>query len=187
MNRLSNSLSDFWRFLPDTSKLERITSDYSAVAGPQPAFTPRANLDIKRNQIVVLSGLTRQSGSSKDSIVKSELWAYDLKKGEWKKVQDKDRKVWGHNEDEDEEEEGRKHQCVFVVLSRVRLGSVLKGLGYSVGYDRLPPPRYAHQFVYNSKSETYYLYGGNSGSDPDSRLDDFWQLTITRFVFSLRL
>jgi hypothetical protein len=45
-----------------------------------------------------------------------------------------------------------------------------------------PRPRFAHQMVYNSKSKTQYLFGGNPGdsSQPNLRLDDFWKLSLVR-------
>jgi N-acetylneuraminic acid mutarotase len=48
-----------------------------------------------------------------------------------------------------------------------------------------PCPRFAHQLVYDYKSKTQYLFGGNPGdnSQPNMRLDDFWQLELQRWGF----
>ncbi|KAI8900611.1 Muskelin N-terminus-domain-containing protein [Globomyces pollinis-pini] len=45
-----------------------------------------------------------------------------------------------------------------------------------------PRPRFAHQLVYNSKRKSQYLFGGNPGENahPNLRLDDFWELYLTR-------
>lgn len=45
-----------------------------------------------------------------------------------------------------------------------------------------PRPRFAHQLVYNSTLKCQYLFGGNPGetNQPNLRLDDFWQLFLTR-------
>jgi hypothetical protein len=45
-----------------------------------------------------------------------------------------------------------------------------------------PCPRFAHQMVYDSMAGVQYVFGGNPG-DRDcasKRLDDFWQLKLTR-------
>lgn len=46
-----------------------------------------------------------------------------------------------------------------------------------------PRPRFAHQLVYDPKRKCQYLFGGNPGetSQPNLRLDDFWELFLTRF------
>ncbi|KAF7315763.1 Muskelin-N domain-containing protein [Mycena indigotica] len=55
-----------------------------------------------------------------------------------------------------------------------------------------PVPRFAHQVVYHPTTRTIYLHGGNGGLkagndsatpeeiDRDRRLDDFWQMSLTR-------
>lgn len=56
-----------------------------------------------------------------------------------------------------------------------------------------PRARYAHQMVYDSRTKTVYLHGGNAGRmlDPGSpdggrdglsehRLDDFWSMQLKR-------
>ncbi|KAJ7723519.1 Muskelin N-terminus-domain-containing protein [Mycena metata] len=56
-----------------------------------------------------------------------------------------------------------------------------------------PPPRFAHQVIYDPASKTIFMHGGNAGlkeaSRPDAmeddagedqRLDDFWQLSLLR-------
>ena len=45
-----------------------------------------------------------------------------------------------------------------------------------------PRPRFAHQLVYNTNLKCQYLFGGNPGetNQPNLRLDDFWQLHLTR-------
>ena len=42
----------------------------------------------------------------------------------------------------------------------------------------IPPPRYAHQMVYDSTSKRLFVHGGNAGKDSDKRLDDFWSITL---------
>jgi len=47
-----------------------------------------------------------------------------------------------------------------------------------------PCPRFAHQFVYNPKTQEHFLFGGNPGESAASpspkRLDDFWNLKLKR-------
>eukprot|EP01134_Creolimax_fragrantissima_P005826 CFRG5826T1 len=41
-----------------------------------------------------------------------------------------------------------------------------------------PCPRFAHQLVYNPITKVHYMFGGNPGSNSNSRLDDFWSLQL---------
>ncbi|KAJ7130841.1 Muskelin N-terminus-domain-containing protein [Mycena crocata] len=59
-----------------------------------------------------------------------------------------------------------------------------------------PPPRFAHQVVYDATTRTIFMHGGNAGipdtkeeddsamvdegDEKDRRLDDFWQMTLLR-------
>lgn len=45
-----------------------------------------------------------------------------------------------------------------------------------------PPPRFAHQLVYDHKRKKQFLFGGNPGSvtKPKLRLNDFWELDLIR-------
>ena len=45
-----------------------------------------------------------------------------------------------------------------------------------------PCPRFAHQLVYDYATKTHYLFGGNPGEAAyaKARLDDFWELKLTR-------
>jgi hypothetical protein len=42
--------------------------------------------------------------------------------------------------------------------------------------------RYAHQMIYDSKKMKQFMFGGNPGDNgnPNTRLDDFWELTLVR-------
>ena len=45
-----------------------------------------------------------------------------------------------------------------------------------------PCPRFAHQLVYDYTTKIHYLFGGNPGEAiyAKARLDDFWELKLTR-------
>jgi muskelin len=45
-----------------------------------------------------------------------------------------------------------------------------------------PRPRFAHQLVYDPTRRCQYMFGGNPGeaSQPNLRLNDFWELYLTR-------
>ncbi|KAL9540450.1 hypothetical protein MBANPS3_009668 [Mucor bainieri] len=45
-----------------------------------------------------------------------------------------------------------------------------------------PGPRFAHQMVYDSISKKQYIFGGNPGDNTDTtkRLDDFWELVLSK-------
>ncbi|KAI9001723.1 Muskelin N-terminus-domain-containing protein [Gaertneriomyces semiglobifer] len=53
---------------------------------------------------------------------------------------------------------------------------------WSTMADREPCPRFAHQLVYDPKRKRQFLFGGNPGelSNPNLRLDDFWELWLIR-------
>lgn len=48
--------------------------------------------------------------------------------------------------------------------------------------DKEPCPRFAHQLVYDSRTGSQFLFGGNPGDtqSPNLRLDDFWELVLER-------
>ncbi|KAI9257656.1 muskelin 1, intracellular mediator kelch motif-containing protein, isoform CRA_a [Sporodiniella umbellata] len=45
-----------------------------------------------------------------------------------------------------------------------------------------PHPRFAHHFVYNPKSKSFFIFGGNPGDSADNskRFDDFWELKLSK-------
>lgn len=62
-----------------------------------------------------------------------------------------------------------------------------------------PRPRYAHQMVYDPKTDVVFMHGGNGGvmvegeadrdeeevrEEDENRLDDFWMMKLKRCVFS---
>lgn len=62
-----------------------------------------------------------------------------------------------------------------------------------------PLPRYAHQVVYNPCTKAVFMHGGNAGlmgqqlergredeSAKERRLDDFWHMSLIRFVLCCR-
>lgn len=56
---------------------------------------------------------------------------------------------------------------------------------HGLWYKKPPPtpcPRYAHQLVYDDKSHTHYMFGGNPALEKTNkiRLDDFWTLKLVR-------
>lgn len=59
--------------------------------------------------------------------------------------------------------------------------------GWSAAHARVPAPRYAHQFIFDSTANCHYMFGGNLGNDPapkpqaSMRLDDFWRLKVCRW------
>lgn len=45
-----------------------------------------------------------------------------------------------------------------------------------------PPPRYAHQMVYDHVRKQFFIHGGNAGKHTQKRLDDFWGMKLQRYV-----
>lgn len=46
---------------------------------------------------------------------------------------------------------------------------------------REPRPRLGHSVVYDPSRQTFYTFGGNNGNG--MRVNDFWSLTLNRYVF----
>lgn len=110
---------------PDRPTLSCLTHDYTRNGGPLPAFTQRAVWDAAREEIVVLSGLmkeTLESGDEKKDlagIVKSELWDFSLQGQKWKKVEEQGGDVGGGKSgDMDVDEES---DLKFVLSALIRL------------------------------------------------------------------
>lgn len=43
-----------------------------------------------------------------------------------------------------------------------------------------PPPRYAHEMVFDPMHQVIYVHGGNSGHEESQRLDDFWSMKLVQ-------
>lgn len=128
---------------------------------PASGFTVRTTLDPQRNEIYLLTGLYKSGGGGGEECL-------DESRG-------------GSNSlwvcDCGSSTVAAKWTCV----SQTPAGSWLKTDG-----SQLPPPRYAHQFVYDPLHQVHYMFGGNPGNDTSTkrqqnmRLDDFWRLKLVR-------
>lgn len=64
---------------------------------------------------------------------------------------------------------------------------------WSPSHTQLPPPRYAHQFVFDSVASCHYMFGGNLGNETapkpqaSMRLDDFWKLKVYIIILAVIL
>jgi hypothetical protein len=83
-------------------------------------------------------------------MVKNSFWVYDIPTNVWKKVY------------QNEPPKGDNDQRMYS--------------------DTEPCPRFAHQLVYDHINKVQYLFGGNPGDIKDitKRLDDFWELRLSR-------
>lgn len=126
-----------------------------------------------------MSGLTRQpssavvipaegsaSAASAGRITaRGELWALELASGRWMKMQSAASVTAtsvkkGGVEDEKWRAE-RSWLAGEATVGGSKMGAAAEANGEEVREE--PVARYAHQFVLDSKSDTYYLFGGNSG------------------------
>jgi len=59
--------------------------DYSHSGGPHPGFAHPSNIDPERQEIYVMSGMTREKGSATSS-VKNMVWVYNIEQDIWTEV-----------------------------------------------------------------------------------------------------
>lgn len=159
--------TDFLSYHVDTQELKVINTESTSqwASGdrstkPQCGFTQRATIDCDRDEIYVLSSLSKEK-ERRDLNINS-LWMYSLKTNAWKCIH-------------------RSTYTEAVHPSAVGGGGVFSKT-QSAATNTEPCPRYAHQLVYDVKRRLHYMFGGNPGRQtaPQLRLDDFWILKLEK-------
>lgn len=159
--------TDFLSFNVDTQELKTISMESTSqfASGersmkPQCGFTQRATIDCERDEIYVLSSLSKEK-ERRDLNINS-LWVYSLKTNAWRCI----------------------HRSTYAEAAAAVGGSPKSSTGESAApsITQEPCPRYAHQLVYDAKRRIHYLFGGNPGrlNSPNLRLDDFWMLKLEK-------
>lgn len=162
--------TDFLSFHVDTLELKVISAESTSqfASGerstkPQCGFTQRATIDCDRDEIYVLSSLSKEK-ERRDLNINS-LWLYSLKTNAWKCIH---RSTYGEG--------------VQAATTTTTIAGIPKNSAVFPGTAVEPCPRYAHQLVYDMKQRVHYLFGGNPGrlTSPQLRLDDFWILKLEK-------
>lgn len=153
-------ITDFLAYDVDTLELTTLQSSQAQVDGctsdgnsrniPQSGFTQRATFDTERDEIYVLTSLSKDK-ERRDLNVNS-LWMYSLDKNEW--------------------------SCIYKNDHMNNDGLTANQKIYANSNE--PCPRYAHTLIYDPVSKVHYLFGGNPGGNNQIRLDDFWKLELEK-------
>lgn len=164
-------LSDMYAFDLVTNTATELYSSFTAAGGPDACFTQRAVIDSHLREIYVFCGLTRSPQVGSTTTVASEapnwVFRYDPRPGSWTQI---------------------LPQLMYTGGTHDTSGSL-----HAVEKVEEPLPRYAHQVVYNPRTKTVFMHGGNAGmvgqqlergrgddSGKERRLDDFWRMTLIR-------
>ncbi|KAI0949078.1 hypothetical protein AcW1_008781 [Taiwanofungus camphoratus] len=177
-------MSDMYAFHIPSGTVTELYSNFTAGGGPAACFTQRAVIDPELKEIYVFCGLTRNRPGLTILETESSNWIYRYDRpdcpGQWVRIVPAD--------------------------FNTREGSDVNG---SSPETERPPPRYAHQVVYDSRKKMIFMHGGNSGIVKDAsavssdgverameearrgvlegldtsreqRLDDFWNMQLER-------
>ncbi|KAF9547697.1 hypothetical protein CPC08DRAFT_715745 [Agrocybe pediades] len=140
-------LSDMYTYNTETNIAMQVFSDFTHAGGPEGCFTQRAVIDPALKEIYVYCGLTRHpnppppapapsTGSAQPSVTSSAAPTTNL----------------------------RAHLSNWVYKYDRQPGKWMQVLHPSdKSPEEMPLPRFAHQVVYNPKTRTAYLHGGNAG------------------------
>ena len=167
--RNKDYLSDFYAYDLNTDTMVELSRDYSKQGGPEPGFTQRATIDTQAGEIYVLSGILRDKAPGSQDSVKNALWVYNIPNERWTRIYTNDRT----SESTESSPTSETADLSFGLSPRS---------GNADNLPNEPIPRFAHQLIYDSKTKAHYLFGGNPGdaSNPTLRLDDFWELRLSR-------
>ncbi|KAF7428082.1 hypothetical protein PC9H_007301 [Pleurotus ostreatus] len=133
-------LSDMYAYDTAKSTTTELFSNFSKSGGPDPFFTQRAVIDPQLGELYVFPGLQRTQGLDPQTMMveAASNWLYRI----------------------DHPRPG-KWSKILSHSSQVLGGS-------TEASPETPSPRYAHQIVYDTKTKTVYLHGGNGGIASDS-------------------
>lgn len=186
-------LSDMYAFHIPSNTVTELYSNFTSAGGPDPCFTQRAVIDPDKQEIYMCaSAISLFLSSLADGA--SSVCGLTRAKATGTPVLEAQAPYWIYHYDRPE----------------------LPGRWSKIMPDKdaepiSPQPRYAHQVVYDSRSGSLYMHGGNAGlgddehdsesrpsssssggepgsghatkdADSERRLDDFWHLDIVRCV-----
>jgi hypothetical protein len=127
----------------------------------------------EKGELVVLFSYSREKDLPLNTLV---LYTYSISHRGWRKCMDRNVESGSVNGDGIRGDDGKEKQR--------RVPHFMQDdIKKSCGRSNVPNPRTAHQFVFNRKTNTYYLFGGNS-TDPETnterRTSDLWKLKLSK-------
>lgn len=159
--RYKDQLSDFYKYSIDRNCVSQLWKNLQMVGGPDSGFTQRASIDQSTKELFVFSSLVRGNSSTSPAgaivpvvgFTPPELLQDQISPSP---TSDDTCAFWCFDLMED------KWSKINIVAPSNQVGK--------------PPARFAHQIVYDSSTQTHFLFGGNPGkpTDPSARLDDLW-------------
>jgi len=183
-------LNDMWEYDLHRQTLIELTSNFTAAGGPEPCFAQRAVIDPELQEIYIFDGLTR-SRTAGTPAAESAIWLfrYADRPGTWTRALPPPLPPLPHKT-------ATKLHGQGSGLATKRTRSEVDAEDEASLETEIPVPRWAHQVVYDPKSRTFYMHGGNAGVSPattaarsgrrmgnmelDDRLDDFWSMKLER-------
>ncbi|EJF65436.1 hypothetical protein DICSQDRAFT_79600 [Dichomitus squalens LYAD-421 SS1] len=173
-------LSDMYAFHIPTSTVTEVFSNFTSAGGPDPCFTQRAVIDIEKQEVYVLCGLTRLRPTIPPVLeTESPYWIYRYDRpelpGKWSKILPEKDAV-----DETCPHPRYAHQAVYDSKS----GIVYMHGGNAGSIDEeeseLAEPRPLSSDASVDAEAVAVAPGGLGDGDVERRLDDFWSMEILR-------
>ncbi|KAH7910095.1 Muskelin N-terminus-domain-containing protein, partial [Hygrophoropsis aurantiaca] len=141
-------LADMYAYDIETNTVTELFSNFSAAGGPDSCFTQRAVVDVELREIYVFCGLTRAQQSSALTVLRSDApnWVYRYDRpsrpGQWTQI--------------------------LPLPAPPDMASTPTSISTFDPHNPVetmaaPIPRYAHQVVYDARTRTVFMHGGNSG------------------------
>ncbi|PWN19305.1 hypothetical protein BCV69DRAFT_262218 [Microstroma glucosiphilum] len=192
--RADSYLADMYTYNLSSGAVRQIARDYShGGAGPEGGFTQRASIDSVKREIHLYSGIVRRTKQS-ESGPRSSFWVYSIERDEWQQVWKGGASTSLPVEEEEDDEEkdtydadrGEEAEEATDRLSKATVTAAPGSSSFKKLRIREPQPRYASQLIFDAKSESFLLFGGNpaeatqDGPGVSARLDDLWSLRLLR-------
>ncbi|KAH7925639.1 hypothetical protein BV22DRAFT_1119428 [Leucogyrophana mollusca] len=138
-------LSDMYAYDIESNTVSELFCNFSAAGGPDSCFTQRAVVDVGLREVYVFCGLTRAQQSSALTVLRSDTpnWVYRY---------------------EDASRPGKWTQILPLPVPTTAFPPTSASTSASTHRENIVPlPRYAHQVVYDDRTRTVFMHGGNSG------------------------
>ncbi|KAF8634267.1 hypothetical protein AX17_004224 [Amanita inopinata Kibby_2008] len=151
-------LSDMYAYDLKSYTVTEIFPDSAVMGGPDPSFAQRAVIDPDLKEIYMISGLTGKRGEkSKIAHLRAEVsywvYRYGSRPGKWSKVL---------LEPPPGTSQGEQTVATKTTCTKVDEDS-LPPPGSDGKADVKPKSRYAYQVVYNPRTKSIFMHGGNAG------------------------
>jgi len=204
--RLKEDVNDLLYYDLEHDRVHSLCDNTSDAGIPPPGFTQRATIDDERGEIYMLAGLSKDR-SKREGHMHNTLWIFGTPCHQWRCVyrgptNNHNHGNHGHRDnDPDRPSRTAKFHGNDSAFGSSKLSINTKSsnvtyrnrstdckdtrndakISYGINSNQ-PCPRYAHQLVYHPYKKIHYMFGGNPGrrEEPNVRLDDFWELKLTK-------